>query len=62
MRRRMRFDRDLYAVGEVNVSYPTDGRGRVFGSPGIQLPIYQEMKVPRLETDFTTVLSVRIQF
>lgn len=62
----------LYAIGEINASYWTDGSAQVFGAPGIQfitprwileagaqLPVYQEMKAPRLETDFTTIVSVR---
>ncbi|MCH8344717.1 MAG: hypothetical protein IH983_12110 [Planctomycetes bacterium] len=65
----------LYAIGEINTKYITDGSAQVFASPGIQLftsrwvveagvqlPIYQDMKSPRLETDFTFVLSVRIVF
>ncbi len=65
----------LYAIGEINAKYITDGSAQVFASPGIQLftsrwvveagvqlPIYQDMKSPRLETDFTFVLSVRIVF
>lgn len=65
----------LYAIGEINAKYITDGSAQVFASPGIQLftsrwvveagvqlPIYQNMKSPRLETDFTFVLSVRILF
>ena len=65
----------LYAIGEVNADYLTDGSTRTFLSPGIQfitarwiaeagiqLPVHQEMKSPRLETDFTTVASFRFQF
>ena len=65
----------LYVVGEINATYITDGSTRVFGSPGIQfiapqwifeagvqLPILQDMTSPRLETDYTTVLSIRFQF
>jgi len=65
----------LYAIGEINAHYFTEGSHQVFGSPGVQiitpqwiieagvqLPIEQDMKAPRLETDFTTVLSVRFQF
>ena len=65
----------LYAMGEISAKYITDGSAQVFASPGIQLftsrwvveagvqlPIYQDMKSPRLETDFTFVLSVRIVF
>lgn len=65
----------LYAIGEINTKYITDGSAQVFASPGIQLftsrwvveagvqlPIYQDMKSPRLETDYTFVLSVRIVF
>lgn len=65
----------LYAIGELNASYLTDGSYEVFLSPGlqyitpnmileagVQLPIAQDMKVPRLETDHTLVLSIRIQF
>ena len=65
----------LYAIGEINTKYITDGSAQVFLSPGIQLvtsrwvveagvqlPVYQDMQSPRLETDFTAVLSVRILF
>ncbi len=65
----------LYAIGEINAKYITDGSAQIFTSPGIQLftsrwvvelgvqlPIHQDMKSPRLETDFTFVLSVRIVF
>jgi len=65
----------LYAIGEVNAKYITDGSIQVFGSPGlqyitpnfileagVQLPILQDLASPRLETDFTVVLSLRIQF
>ena len=65
----------LYAIGEINAKYITDGSTQVFGSPGIQfitpqwileagvqLPIHQDMNSPRLETDFTFILSVRFQF
>lgn len=65
----------LYVVGELNAKYITDGSTQLFGSPGvqfitprwileagIQLPIVQDMDSPRLETDFTTVLSLRFQF
>ena len=65
----------LYAIAEVNATYITDGSIQVFGSPGIQyitpnfileagvqLPILQDLASPRLETDFTVVLSLRIQF
>jgi len=65
----------VYAVGEINAKFLTDGSTQVFGSPGIQLitpnlivelgiqlPIAQDMASPRLETEFTTVVSVRFQF
>ncbi len=65
----------LYAVGEINAKYITDGSTQLFGSPGVQfitpqwileagvqLPIHQDMKSPRLETDFTVVFSLRFQF
>ncbi len=65
----------LYAIGELNGKYFTDGSTQLFGSPGlqfitpnvileagVQLPIGQDLKAPRLETDFTVVLSFRIQF
>lgn len=65
----------LYAVGEFNARYITDGSTQVFGSPGlqfitprwileasVQLPVYQDMASPRLETDFTAVFSLRFQF
>jgi len=65
----------LYAIGEINAKYITDGSTQVFGSPGIQfitpqwileagvqLPIHQDMKSPRLETDFVFVFSLRFQF
>lgn len=65
----------LYAIGEINASYLTDGSHQVFGSPGVQfitpnvileagvqLPIAQDLKSPRLETDYTVVVSARIQF
>lgn len=65
----------LYAIGEINASYWTDGSRQIFGSPGlqfitprwiveagVQLPIHQRMKAPRLETDFTTIVSLRVQF
>jgi len=65
----------LYAVGEINTTFLTDGSTEVMGSPGIQfitpqwiieagvqLPIHQDMEAPRLERDFTSVLSVRVQF
>jgi len=65
----------LYAIAELNASYLTDGSYEAFASPGlqyitpnfileagVQLPIAQDMKSPRLETDYTLVLSVRIQF
>ncbi len=65
----------LYAVGEINAKYIADGSTQVFGSPGlqfitprwileagIQLPILQDMDSPRLETDYTAVLSLRFQF
>lgn len=65
----------LYAVGEINARYLTDGSRQVFASPGlqfitprwileagVQLPIHQDMAAPRLETDYTAVLSLRFQF
>ncbi len=65
----------LYAIAEVNANYFTDGSVQVFGSPGIQfitpnvileagvqLPMLQDLAAPRLEQDFTVVLSVRVQF
>lgn len=65
----------FYGIGEVNAKYLTDGSTQVFLSPGLQfitprwiletglqVPAYQDMKAPRLENDFTTVLSFRIQF
>ncbi|MEE9212640.1 MAG: transporter [Phycisphaeraceae bacterium] len=65
----------LYAISEINANYLTDGSSQVFGSPGlqiitpnaiieagVQLPIHQSLKSPRLETDLTVVLSVRLQF
>jgi len=65
----------LYAIGECNAKYIVDGSWRVLLSPGLQLirpqlilemgvqiPVYQDMKSPRLETDFTVVASVRFQF
>ena len=32
------------------------------GTAGVQVPIHQDLASPRLETDFTVVLSLRIQF
>ena len=65
----------LYAIGELNAKYVTDGSTQLLGSPGlqfitpnfileagVQLPIGQDLKAPRLETDYTVVLSLRIQF
>ncbi len=65
----------LYAIAEVNANYFTDGSVQVFGSPGIQfitpnvileagvqLPMLQDLAAPRLEKDFTVVLSLRVQF
>jgi len=65
----------VYAIGELNATYLTDGSTELLGSPGIQfitpqwilevgmqLPIHQDMAAPRLERDFTSVLSVRFQF
>ena len=67
--------RGVYGIAEVNARYLTDGSTEVFLSPGVQiitprlileagvqLPIHQDMAAPRLEIDFTTVLSVRFQF
>ncbi len=65
----------LYAIAELNANYFTDGSVQVFGSPGIQwitsnvileagvqLPMVQDLASPRLERDFTVVLSLRVQF
>jgi len=65
----------LYAVGEINAEYLTDGSTQVFASPGIQfitprwileagvqLPVHQDLAAPRLETDYTAVVSLRFQF
>ncbi len=65
----------LYGVAELNSTYLTDGSTEVLASPGIQLifpqwvfeagvqlPVHQDLSAPRLERDFTTVLSVRFQF
>ncbi len=65
----------LYAIGEINAKYLTDGSTEVLASPGlqlitpnlileagVQLPIAQDVKSPRLARDYTVVLSVRIQF
>jgi len=65
----------LYAIGEINAYFFTDGGAQAFLSPGlqfiakqwileagVQLPIHQDMKTPRLETDLTTVMSFRYQF
>ncbi len=65
----------LYAIGEINAKYITDGSSQLLASPGlqlmtsrvalevgVQLPIHQDRKFPRLETDFTIVLSVRTVF
>ncbi len=65
----------LYAIGEVNATYFTDGSVQIFGSPGIQfitpnvileagvqLPMVQNLAAPRLEKDLTVVLSFRVQF
>ena len=65
----------LYAIAELNANYFTDGSVQVFGSPGIQwitpnlileagvqLPMVQDLAAPRLERDFTVVLSLRVQF
>ncbi len=65
----------LYAIAEVNARYFTDGSAQAFGSPGlqyitpnlileagVQLPIGQDLKSPRLETDYTVVVSFRLQF
>jgi len=62
----------LYGIGEINASYITDGSTQMFLSPGlqfmtsrwlleggVQLPVYQDMKSPRLENDTTIVLSFR---
>ena len=63
------------ATGDTHPQACAAGGGSVFASPGIQLftsrwvveagvqlPIYQGMKSPRLETDFTFVRSVRILY
>jgi len=65
----------LYAVAELNSKYVADGSTQVFLSPGlqlitsnvileagVQLPVHQDLKAPRLETDATIVISVRVQF
>jgi hypothetical protein len=65
----------LYAIGEINAEYMTDGSMLVLGSPGIQLitprlileagvqlPIQQHQSAPRLETDISFVLGLRFQF
>ncbi len=65
----------LYAIGELNAKYITDGSTQLLGSPGlqfitpnfileagVQLPIGQDLKSPRLENDYTVVLSVRFQW
>ena len=65
----------LYAVGEINARFLTDGSRQVFVSPGIQwimprwileaglqLPIHQEVASPRLDAEETLVLSTRFQF
>ncbi len=65
----------LYAIAEINAKYFTDGSTQLLGSPGlqyitpnfileagVQLPIGQDLKSPRLKTDYTVVLSLRIQF
>ncbi len=65
----------LYAIAEVNARYFTDGSAQAFASPGlqyitpnlileagVQLPIGQDLKSPRLETDYTVVVSFRLQF
>ena len=67
--------RELDAVTELNGRYITDGSHEVFLSPGlqfitpsfileagIQLPMVQSMKSPRLSTDYTVILSMRFQF
>ncbi len=65
----------LYAIAELNAKYFTDGSAQAFASPGlqyitpnlileagVQLPIGQDLKSPRLETDYTVVVSFRLQF
>jgi len=65
----------LYAIGEINARYLTDGSTQIFISPGVQYitpnlileagvqwPAAQDMKSPRLETDYTAVVSVRFQY
>jgi len=65
----------LYAIGEVNAGYLTDGSVQVFGSPGVQLitgdsileagvqlPMIQDMGSTRLERDLTVVVSLRLAF
>ena len=65
----------LYAIAELNAKYFTDGSAQAFVSPGlqfitpnlileagVQLPIGQDLKSPRLETDYTVVVSLRLQF
>lgn len=65
----------FYAIVELNGKYITDGSTQAFLSPGlqfitsnvifeagVQLPVHQELSSPRLETDYTVVFSLRIQF
>lgn len=65
----------LYAIGEVNGLFLTDGSKQMLVSPGlqlitarwimeggIQLPVHQNMKSPRLDTDMTMVFSFRFQY
>ena len=65
----------LYAIAELNAKYFTDGSAQAFASPGlqyitpnlileagVQLPVGQDLKSPRLETDYTVVVSLRLQF
>ena len=65
----------MYAIDEMNANYFTDGSIQVFGEPGIQwitpnvileagvqITMVQDLAAPRLERDFTVVLSVRVQF
>lgn len=65
----------LYGIGELNATALTDGSTEVMGSPGfqfitpqwiieagVQFPIHEDMETPRLERNFTSVLSVRFQF
>ena len=65
----------LYAIAEANGRYITDGSTEIFLSPGlqlitsqlileagVQLPVLEDLTSPRLEKDFTVVLSLRLAF